>query len=125
MSRTLPAGAIVLSSRDARVLYQVARLGELRTRYRVGDTAVYELLTEISKCAFAADIAESGILPRQSAATEERSSWTVQQLAQATGLSPRTVRFDCERGVLPATKKGPQWLIDRAEAETYVTARKR
>ncbi|QOD93482.1 helix-turn-helix domain-containing protein [Chryseoglobus sp. 28M-23] len=122
MSRLLPAGGLVLSQSDARVLYQVASIGKLRTHYRMGDTSVYALLTEITRCAYTAADADGGNPPRQSAASEERDLWTVRQLATATGRSPRTVRLDCERGALPATKSGPQWVIQREEAETYVTA---
>lgn len=129
MSRLVPAGSIILTPVDARILYQAAQLGELRSRYRIGDTRTYELLTEISQAAFAVDaaaaIAADGILPRQSAAKEERGLWTVQEIARAAHLAERTVRLDCKTGELPATKQGNTWAITADEAQTYIERRRR
>jgi hypothetical protein len=123
-TRKIPPGSIVLTPADARLLYQAAKLGELRTRYRIGDTKTYELLTDISRAAFEVD-AEVGNLPRQSAANDERGTWTVQQIAAAAGLSERTVRLDCANGELPAIKQGTTWTVTTAEAQTYIDRRRR
>ncbi len=124
MTRLISAGSIILSPADARMLYQAAKLGELRSRYRVGDTRIYELLTEISQAAFTVD-ADVGILPRQSAAKDHAEYWTVQQIAKAAGLKDRTVRLDCQNGELPATKQGTTWIVTTAEAEIYIERRRR
>lgn len=125
MTTRIEHGSIVLTPTDARMLYQVARIGELRSRHRVGNTALYTLLTDISACAFTASVADSGIPPRQETASEERELWTVQQLARAAGLSTRTIRLDCQRGNLAAEKQGNTWLINNSAAHPYITARRR
>lgn len=122
--RALPQGAIVLTPHDCQMLYQAARLGEVRTRHRVGASALYELLTDITLAAFNADAA-SGTEPRHETATEEREWWTVQQLARATGLSTRKVRLDAQQGRVPADKHSGTWLIDKQNATTYIAAFKR
>lgn len=124
MTRAIPPGSIILTPADARTLYQAAKLGELRTRYRIGDSKTYELLTEISRAAFEVD-ADVGILARQDAANDERETWTVRQIAAAAGLAPRTVRLDCANGELPAIKQGSTWTVTTAEAQTYVSRRRR
>lgn len=123
--RTLPAGAIVITPSDARMLYQAANLRELRIRYRVGSTAIYDLLTDISRCAFEQDIATSiGTEQRQTSASEERETWTVNQLARRTGRAPRTIRLDIEKNALPATKHCGTWAITAADANTYIAGRR-
>ncbi len=124
MSRLIPEGSIVLTPADARILYQAAKIGELRSRYRIGDTKTYELLTEISIVAFHAP-ASTGNLERQETASEESDYWTVQRTARASGLSIRTVRLDCQRGDVPASKQGNSWLIPAHEARTYIQRRRR
>ncbi|GGH44968.1 hypothetical protein [Microbacterium album] len=116
--RILPAGALILSPDDARMLYQAARIKELRSRYRVGDSAIYDLLRAITICAFST---APGNEPRQETASEERSHWTVNQIAQATRRAPRTVRLDIERKTLPAVKHGNTWVITNDDAKTYIT----
>ncbi|QRY40833.1 hypothetical protein JVX92_00625 [Microbacterium hominis] len=118
------ASSVILTPEDCRALYQAAKIGELRTRHRVGNSMLYELLTDISRCAFAADAAP-GTEPRHESASEEREWWTVQQLARATGLSARKIRLDAQQGRVAADKHSGTWLIDRQNAITYITAFKR
>lgn len=117
-SPPIPAGSIILTPADARVLYQVARLDELRARYRVGSPAAAELLTAITRCAFTN--ADAGNLPRHPTASEDRDRWTVRRLAATTGRAPRTIRLDCETGTLPATKTAGAWTITAPDARTYL-----
>ena len=117
--RALPQGAIVLTPHDCQMLYQAARLGEVRTRHRVGAPALYELLTDITVAAFNADAAP-GTEPRHETASEEREWWTVQQLARAAGLSARKIRLDAQAGRIPATKQAGGWLIASRDAGTYI-----
>lgn len=124
MSARLPAGALLLTPEDCRILYAVARISDLRNRHRVGDTTIYRLLTEISVAAQSASTAD-GILPRHSSASEEPGMWTVNQLARATGRAERTIRLDCQRGELTARKVGRNWVIPAESAETYARGRAR
>lgn len=125
MSRFFESGVLVLTPEDARMLYQGVKIGELRARSRVGNTAFYALLVDISRAAFSVPAAVSGIEQRQDAASHETGFWTVQRLARAVGLADRTVRNDCESGTLPATKPGRAWLIPAGEAKTYIDRRRK
>jgi len=113
------SGAIVLTTEELRMLYQVAGLGRLRDKYRIGNTRAYELLTAISVAVFSD--ADHGTPPRHPTASEEREYWTVRHVAQATRRAERTVRKDCETGALPAMKN-PSWLIHNDDAATYIAA---
>lgn len=124
MTHRIEPGSIVLTPTDARMLYQAARIAELRSRNRIGDTPLYRLLTDISLCAFAVPGAAPGILPRQDAASEERETWTVKEVARATGRSERAVRLDCHHNDLPATKQGNTWIITADDAKTYIASRR-
>lgn len=115
---------MILTPEDARILYQVARIAELRQRHRVGDTKTYRLLADISLNAFHQP-ADSGILGRQEPAFDESRQWTVHRVAVAAGLSDRKVRLDCQQGSLPARKEGRTWLIEHTEAETYIASGRR
>lgn len=122
MSRRIPAGAILITPAEARMLYQAANLGELRKRHRVGDHTLYRLLTDLTMCAFTAPDASPGNETRQPPATDEREWWTVQQIARETGQAARTVRLSCQRNELPAQRAGNAWTIHHSNAETYIQA---
>ena len=112
---------IVLTAGDARMLWQAARLNELRLKHRSGDSHLYQLLVQIYEVGLLElRTAGAGNEPRQSAASEERSHWTVKQLAKATGRAERTVRLDIESNTLPATKAGGAWIVPAEEALTYI-----
>ncbi len=116
---------VILTASDAHMLWQAARLNDLRIKHR-GDQRLYDLLVSIYKVGLL-EIAERGNEPRQDAATEEPEIWTTQQVARAARVSERTVRNDCKDGTLPATQhrtNGP-WLIQPAEATTYIDWRKK
>lgn len=124
MTVRIEAGSLLLTSEEMRILYQVANLGPLRSKYRTGNQRVYELLTEITIGAFTSPTAD-GNEPRQPAASEEREYWTTQQVAKATGLSTRTVRLACEHKELPAMKHNRTWSIHHTEATTFIAARRK
>jgi hypothetical protein len=111
-------GSLFLTATEVQMLYRAARIGELRNHYRIGDPAIYRLLQDISRAAFSD--ADDGNLTRQTTASEERSHWTVQQIAKKTGRAARTIRLDIETGLLPATKPGTTWIITNADAHTYI-----
>lgn len=119
MTTKVAANSLILTTTEARMLYHAAKLGDLRTRHRAGDTALYRLLTDITVCAFT-DHAAPGTEPRHETASEEREWWTVQRLARATGLSTRKVRLDAQTGRVPATKQAGSWLIASQDAGTYI-----
>ncbi|WP_248240270.1 hypothetical protein [Microbacterium kunmingense] len=120
MSRLIPNGAVILTPDDARVLFQIANLGELRSRYRVGNTHAYQLLTDITLAAFTP--AAPGNEPRQETASEKAGYMTVPQVARAARQAARTVRLACQNGDLPAEKTGGAWIIRTTDAHTYITA---
>ena len=123
MSGVVAGGVVILTAHDAAILYQAAGISDLRTRYRVGDSRIYKILNDISQAAFLH--ADPGNEPRQEAASEEPGMWTVQRIAKAARLAPRTVRLDIERGTLPAQRPGHAWVIDPNEAATYIAARRK
>ena len=120
----IPEGSILLTPNDARVLYQVANLKAVRSKFRAGDTFAYALLTEITVCAFTSD-AGVGNEPRHESASEEREWWTTAQVARAARRAGRTVRLDIEREILPAQKTGSRWLIRADDVERYIKAHRR
>ncbi|WP_146083035.1 MULTISPECIES: hypothetical protein [unclassified Rathayibacter] len=124
MTHLIPPGSLILTPQDARALYQAAKLGDLRQQYRVGDTAIYDLLSAISMAAFTIP-ADGGNLTRHTSAFVEHGLWTVHRVAIAAGLSERKVRLDCQQGFLPATKQGSNWIIEQAEADTYIARGRR
>lgn len=50
-------------------------------------------------------------------ASPDRLAFSPNEVAEMTGLNPRTVRDLCERHEIDATKAGAQWLIPRREVE--------
>lgn len=115
---------IVLTATDARILWQAAHLNDLRIKHRSGDSQLYQLLHDIYRVG-QLRVAEAGSETRQSAATEEREWWTVQHLAKATRLAPRTIRLDIANNELPATKNGNTWLVKNLAATTYIASRRK
>lgn len=104
------------------MLYQATNVGEVRNRRRGEDSTLYRLLHDISTAAFAVPVANRGIETRQSVASEERETWTVQQLTAATGRAGRTIRLDIANNTLPATKTANAWHISNADAQTYIAS---
>ncbi|WJL95880.1 hypothetical protein QSU92_01240 [Microbacterium sp. ET2] len=121
MTRRLVTGpSILLTQEDARILYRAANLGDLRTRYRVGNKTIYDLLTDITVLALSTPDAARGNEQRQPAASEEREYWTTQQVATAARQAERTVRLACQRQEIPAEKPAGTWLIRNSDARTYI-----
>lgn len=116
---------IVLTASDARILWQAARLNELRLKNRTLNNRLYALLLNIYRVGLAGPNAAPGNEPRQSVASEEREYWTVRQVARGVELAERTVRLDIERNELPATKPAGSWLIPAADAKTYIARRRK
>lgn len=114
---------IILTATEARILWQAARLNDLRLKHRSGDDRLYALLAKVYQVGLLQiRTTGPGNEPRQNTATEERRAWTVRQLANATGRAERTVRLDIEKKALPATKQGGTYIINSTEAATYIAA---
>lgn len=116
---------VILTATDAHMLWQAAKLNDLRIKHR-GDQRLYDLLVSIYKVGLL-EIAERGSTPRQTSASEEHETWTTQHIAKAAGIAERTVRLDCQNGTLPATRTRPNgpWSITATDAATYLTWRKK
>ncbi|WP_137750029.1 hypothetical protein [Microbacterium sp. SGAir0570] len=117
MTQRIAEGSIILTPADVRIIYAPLRIREHRARAG-STTRLGQILTEMSICAFHQP-AGSGNEPRQTTASEERSYWTVRQVARAANRAERTVRLDCQDGRLPATK-APNWLIRAEDAKSYI-----
>lgn len=107
----------------AKILMQVLPVSERRASLP-SNTPAAEVLLRITHCAFS-DMADSGNSTRQSAAIPDNSNWTVVQVAQHAGISPRTVRHHIADGLLPAEKIGNSWAITAENAATYAAAHRR
>lgn len=125
MSHVPSEPVVILTASDARMLWQAAKLNDLRVKHR-GDARLYEVLVSIYRVGLL-EIAERGNETRQDAAKEDRETWTTQQVAREAGVAARTVRLDCEQGTLPATQPRPggPWLITTDAAATYINRRKK
>ncbi|MCR2784071.1 MULTISPECIES: helix-turn-helix domain-containing protein [unclassified Microbacterium] len=115
---------IILTASDARILWQAARLNELRLKHRTGgNNRLYSLLVNVYRVGLAVSPdAAPGNETRQEAASEEREYWTTQQLAKATGQAERTIRLHIQDKTIPATKPGKSWLIHKDDATTYIAS---
>ncbi|MFV9424932.1 helix-turn-helix domain-containing protein [Microbacterium sp. S1037] len=120
MSAFTQGPVVILTPKDARMLWQIAKLNELRIKHR-SDPYVYDVLHTIYKGTLL-EPAERGNETRQTAATEERDYWTTRQVAKAAGVSERTVRSHCADKTLPAehTRNNGPWLIPKDQALTYI-----
>lgn len=125
MSAFTHGPVVILTPTDARMLWQAARLDTLRVKHR-GDPRLYDVLLNIYKGTLLEDAAR-GRQPRQTAETDEREYWNTTQVAQAAGVSERTVRNHCADETLPAVhahQNGP-WMIPNEEALTYIDRKKK
>ena len=48
---------------------------------------------------------------------EQAGLMTVEEVAAMTGLTRRTIQYQCSRGTIPAVHLGRRWLIGRAAVE--------
>ena len=106
---------------ELRVIWEATNMAEVRDRHRRADSVLFALLTEVAQSAYAVN-AVPGHETRQRTASEERSTWTINQLSNATRRAPRTIRHDIELGELKATRPGHAWAIDRVSALAYIAS---
>lgn len=108
------------------MLWRSAGLERLRLRHRLANDPLYRLLVQMHQVRHApAGNAVDGPQTRHSAASEERSYWTIRDLAKNTGRAERTIRKDIAEGELIATKPSHVWIITAADAANYITSRRR
>lgn len=125
MSAYTNGPVVILSVADARILWQAARLNDLRVKHR-GDPRLYDVLLNIYKGTLLDDSGR-GNDPRQNAETDDRDYWNTKDVAKAAEVSERTVRNHCADGTLPAIhahENGP-WLIPTEEAMTYIERKRK
>jgi hypothetical protein len=114
---------VILTASEARILWQAARLNELRLRHRTGDSRLYDLLRKFYRVGLLElRPAGSGNEPRQDAAKKERAFWTTQRLGKAARRATRTITDDINLGALPAERMGHGWMIADRDAQTYIAA---
>lgn len=121
MSRLTNGPVLIITPADAAMLWQQARLDDLRLKHRGGDRKFYDLLVSVWQLSMQRpDTARAGIETRHPVASEDRDVWTVNNLTAATGRAGRTIRNDIAIGTLPATKTGNAWCVTTADAQTYI-----
>lgn len=115
--------AVVLSRADCALLYEAARLRELRVRAR-GSGRLYTLLTDITITAFAhASSGEGNLKAEREEPGESGDMLTVTRVAARAGITPRAVRNHIAAGLLRAEKTGQMWVVQAATAEQYIAGR--
>lgn len=130
MSVRTEGSVCILTAQDAAILWQAAKLRELRIYTRSEDSALAEILRDIWSTALLAmpDRTVSGNGNAVKAETREAISnevLTVKEVADMAGITPRTIRNHITAGILPAAQMGREWIITRQEADTYVAGRKK
>lgn len=118
--------AVILTGADAALLYEAARLRELRISARGKSDRLYSLLTDITAAAFAHQASAEGIKPQaptENSETKSAGIVTVGQVARRAGITPRTVRNHITDGLLEATQQGRIWIITTQAAEQYLAGR--
>lgn len=119
--------ALLLSGADCALLYQAARLRDLRVQARGSSERLYGLLTDITTAAFAhADSLRGTRATEQTEPDDAESTGivTVANIARRAGLTPRAVRNHIGRGLLHAEQQGRTWIITTEAAEQYIAGRK-
>ena len=122
----LPGGCVVLYPDELRILFQVAKIWDIRVRMRSAgkDDVQYQVINQLAQAVFAEDAAD-GTIPRKLTASDEAEYMTVGQVARGAHLAERTVRLHLQQQILPASKSGRNWIIRTTDAHTYIAARRR
>ncbi|WP_285063692.1 helix-turn-helix domain-containing protein [Frigoribacterium sp. ME-P-080] len=124
-ARHLTQPALILEGRDAAILWQIGQLEPARVKARGRDEEGYAVLLAVYQAALTWRNSVEGKAASQSEERRERSNWvTPTDLAKQLGVTPRTIRNDIAGGILPATKRDRQWVIDLPDAFTYIAARR-
>lgn len=126
MSRRVE-NAVILDGPAAAMLSQAANLDALRVTVRGRDDRLHALLVDIAMTS----AAWRGSLQGKAEGNrteipdpEYKPMWTPADLAKQLRVTPRTVRNDIERQLLPAHKNGRTWSIAAQDALTYIESRR-
>jgi excisionase family DNA binding protein len=121
-----PSGTVVVPNRVAAWLARHAQLADLRAAHRGADPEVDAVL-----CALAAAAADWRVAVTGSAddTTREECPPSPRRLGTTTaatllGISPRTMRWACAQGRLPAEQVGGRWQVDREDLEHWRATRR-
>lgn len=126
MSRRLQ-NVVILTGSDCALLYEAARLRELRVAARGSSDRLYSLLTDITAAAFDYRDSLNGKKPEVKRENEEAGDMgivTAKEVARRAGVTPRTVRNHIALGLLAATQQGRTWVITTESANQYIEGRK-
>lgn len=118
--------AVILTGSDCALLYETARLRDLRVKARGTSDRLYALLTDITAAAFDHQTSVEGTKPQINAETGDARSTeivTVEAVARRAGITPRAVRNHIEAGLLEAHKINRVWIIPTSAAEQYIAGR--
>lgn len=119
--------AVFLTGSDCALLYEAARLRELRVAARGSSDRLYSLLTDITAAAFDYRDSVNGKKPKVTRENDEAGDMgivTVATVARQAGVTPRTVRNHIGQGLLAATQQGRTWVITTEAANQYIEGRK-
>lgn len=118
--------AVILTGSDCALLYEAARLRDLRVKARGASDRLYALLTDITAATFAHQASAKGTKPQVSTETSESRRAeivTVEAVARQAGITPRAVRNHIEAGLLDAQKINRVWIIPTNAAKQYIAGR--
>lgn len=128
MSRRVDGAACILTAEDAAILWQAAKLDDVRIRFR-DDKRIHTVLADIWVTALSLHTnADSGNNNPVKTAIREHVSKevvTVTDIAKHSGIPARTIRSHIKRELLPATQVGREWTITSRDAKAYIAGQKR
>lgn len=118
--------AVILTGSDCALIYEAAKLRDLRIAARGKSDRLYALLTDITAAAFTHAASVDGTTPRKSTEpgqAESTETTTVVRIARRAGITPRAVRNHIKDGLLEATQQGRIWIITQTAADQYIAGR--
>lgn len=118
--------AVILTAREAAMLWQAARLSDLRVRART-NPSLYALLVDIYRAALTSKPSTTGTkqpVKREIPETDSSGFLTVTEVAKKVGVTPRTVRNDIHKELINAHRVGREWVFTLDAADAYIASRK-
>lgn len=106
------------------IIWHSTNMAQVRNEHRRGDDRLFQILTEFAEGAFSA-MSVPGHEPQTIPDNEERSQWTVQQLARATNRTTRTITRDIENNKVEAERPGHSWVITDDAARAYIAGHRK
>lgn len=124
MSTRIDKPGRLFTAEEMSIIWHATNMGAVRRERQRSDDRLFQLLTEFGEGAFSA-ASVPGHEPRTIPDTDERSEWTVEQLAKATHRTPRTVRRDIRNRDLLASRPGHAWVIADSAARAYIAGHRK